>query len=166
MEKGFISHFNGSHFCKSIIFLICYVFLVQSCIWIMPPSFARSYPASPVSSIEESQGIFSEIADAFKNALDLFFPAEAYAAPPKVICVPWYPADLLVPHETWPGKSTILKGIAKDPDNNLTGGKYKWDFGDGTTSSEQNPTHVFTTGSYSVSLTVTEEDEDSKTITK
>ncbi|MEJ2241419.1 MAG: PKD domain-containing protein, partial [Candidatus Bathyarchaeota archaeon] len=36
-----------------------------------------------------------------------------------------------------------------------------WDFDDGTTSNEQNPTHVFTVGSYTVTLTVYEEDEDS-----
>lgn len=36
-----------------------------------------------------------------------------------------------------------------------TGITYLWDFGDGTTSTEQNPLHVFTTaGNYSVSLTI------------
>jgi PKD repeat protein len=31
---------------------------------------------------------------------------------------------------------------------------WAWDFGDGSTSVEQNPTHVFTPGTYTVSLTV------------
>jgi PKD repeat protein len=32
---------------------------------------------------------------------------------------------------------------------------YLWDFGDSTTSTAQNPTHTYTTGSYTVTLTVT-----------
>src|SRR5699024_9066384 len=35
-----------------------------------------------------------------------------------------------------------------------------WDFGDGSTSTEENPVHVYTEqGSYTVQLTVTDEDE-------
>ncbi len=43
--------------------------------------------------------------------------------------------------------------------NNSTGGiSYLWDFGDGTTSTELNPVHIYNTiGSYAVSLTVTNE---------
>ena len=41
-----------------------------------------------------------------------------------------------------------------------------WDFGDGTTSIEQNPTHAYTEGVYSVSLTVEEADGDINTQTK
>lgn len=36
-----------------------------------------------------------------------------------------------------------------------------WEFGDGELSTEQNPTHLFTIGSYTVTLTVEEEDGDS-----
>jgi PKD repeat protein len=44
---------------------------------------------------------------------------------------------------------------------------WDWDFGDGDTSTEQNPTHVYTTeGSYTVSLTVYEADGDSDTKAK
>jgi PKD repeat protein len=44
---------------------------------------------------------------------------------------------------------------------------WEWDFGDGNTSTEQNPTHVYTTeGIYAVSLTVYEADDDSDTETK
>jgi thermitase len=44
---------------------------------------------------------------------------------------------------------------------------WRWDFGDGGTSSEQNPTHTYTReGVYAVSLTVTEADGDSDTETK
>ena len=42
-----------------------------------------------------------------------------------------------------------------------------WDFGDGQTSTEQNPTHVYAQdGTYTVTLTVTEADADSDTETK
>jgi PKD repeat protein len=44
---------------------------------------------------------------------------------------------------------------------------WEWDFGDGNTSTEQNPTHVYTTeGTYTVSFTVYEVDGDSDTETK
>jgi PKD repeat protein len=44
--------------------------------------------------------------------------------------------------------------------------KWKWDFGDGTTSSKQNPKHEYSkTGSYTVKLTVTN-DEGSDTVTR
>ncbi|MEM2994933.1 MAG: PKD domain-containing protein [Candidatus Bathyarchaeia archaeon] len=42
-----------------------------------------------------------------------------------------------------------------------------WNFGDGTNSTQQNPTHNYTTaGTYTVSLTVTEQDGDDNTKTK
>jgi PKD repeat protein len=41
-----------------------------------------------------------------------------------------------------------------------------WDFGDGATSTEQNPTHAYAIGKYSVSLTVEEADGDINTQTK
>jgi PKD repeat protein len=41
-----------------------------------------------------------------------------------------------------------------------------WDFGDGDTSTEQNPTHIYAEGTYTVSLTVTEADTDSDIETK
>ena len=44
---------------------------------------------------------------------------------------------------------------------------WSWDFGDGSTSSEQNPTHVYRQqGTYTVKLTVTEEDDDGDTATE
>ncbi|WP_116452192.1 PKD domain-containing protein [Blastococcus litoris] len=44
---------------------------------------------------------------------------------------------------------------SSDPDGDTL--TYAWDFGDGTTSTEANPTHTFaSTGSYSVTLTVTD----------
>ena len=50
-----------------------------------------------------------------------------------------------------------------DPTNNI----YFWDFGDGTTSTLQNPVHAFTTDSvFSVSLTVTDENSCSATLEK
>ena len=139
MKRGTISCFKSNHFCKFIVYLIIYTFMVQSCTW-MVPSKSWSYynsSSSPASS-GSWMDIFSPLKEAFYGALNLFVPSEAYAAPPKVICVPWFPQDLLVPHETWPNKATVLKGVAKDPDNNLSGGKYKWDYGDGTNSALTN----------------------------
>ena len=83
-----------------------------------------------------------------------FSPSEASAAPPRVVCVPQVPTDLLVPHDTWSGESVILKGIARDADDNLSGGTYYWDFGDGTQSPVQtisnadnlSTTHTYTDG--------------------
>ncbi len=61
--------------------------------------------------------------------------------------------------ETFPQASfaTGVDGItATFSNNSTTGANYTWDFGDGTTSSEANPTHIFTSsGSFPVTLTVT-----------
>ena len=43
---------------------------------------------------------------------------------------------------------------------------WSWDFGDGTTSDEQNPEHSYRVGQYTVSLTVEEADEDTDTSVK
>ncbi|MCG8700081.1 MAG: PKD domain-containing protein, partial [Bacteroidales bacterium] len=46
---------------------------------------------------------------------------------------------------------------SKDPDGSIT--KYKWEFGDGSTSSKANPSHAYkNTGTYKVKLTVTDND--------
>ena len=41
-----------------------------------------------------------------------------------------------------------------------------WEFGDGENSTEKNPTHLFTVGSYTITLTVSEKDGDTSTQTK
>ncbi len=74
---------------------------------------------------------------AFDAVAALLSPASAEAAPPVVTCVPQVPSDPQVPHKTWTGRSVILKDVAKDEDNNLSGGTYYWDFGDGTQSTQQ-----------------------------
>jgi len=57
---------------------------------------------------------------------------QAQAAPPKVVCVPWYPENLAVPHDTWNGNEITLKGTAHDPDGDAELDTYVWDFGDGS----------------------------------
>ena len=42
-----------------------------------------------------------------------------------------------------------------DPDGTIS--SYEWDFGDGSTSTDANPTHVFAEGEWSVTLTVTDD---------
>ena len=64
----------------------------------------------------------------------LLSPSRAEASPPIVMVPPHAPSDPLVPHETYSGATTILKGVARDVDNNLVGGSYYWDFGDGQQS--------------------------------
>ena len=81
----------------------------------------------------------------------LFLPAGLFAAAPQVICVPQVPSDLLVPHDTWSGEPTILKGIAKDDDGDLIGGTYYWEYGDGDESVLQaiaNPDNLAATHTY------------------
>ncbi|MDD1690617.1 MAG: PKD domain-containing protein [Methanoregula sp.] len=43
---------------------------------------------------------------------------------------------------------------------------WRWDFGDGTGSTEQNPTHIFTAGTYTVTLTVSNEAGSSTMVAK
>ncbi len=74
-------------------------------------------------------------------------PAEAYADPARVICVPHVPSDLRVPHETWSGEPTILKGIARG----VTAGTYYWEYGDGVVSESlpvSNPDNLSVTYTY------------------
>lgn len=78
-------------------------------------------------------------------------PSAALAAAPRVITVPQLPSDPLVPHETWSGEPTILKGIARDYDGDLAGGSYYWQFGDGEESAVQaiaNPDNLSVTHTY------------------
>jgi len=51
--------------------------------------------------------------------------------PPDVVCVPFHGQVAAVPHDTWIGRETILKGTAHDVDGDGTMTAYKWDFGDG-----------------------------------
>ena len=63
----------------------------------------------------------------------LFLPTSLLAAAPQVICVPQVPSDLLIPHDTWSGEPTILKGVLKNPEPGSTY-MYYWTFGDGEKS--------------------------------
>jgi PKD repeat protein len=45
---------------------------------------------------------------------------------------------------------------ASDPDGSVTG--YAWDFGDGTTGTGVSPSHTYTAGTYTATLTVTDDD--------
>ena len=62
-----------------------------------------------------------------------FIEPDTAEAAPHVITVPFFPGDLLVPHETWSGETVTLKGVLKDPDDTRQYGYY-WTFGDGSVS--------------------------------
>ncbi len=62
------------------------------------------------------------------------------------------------------GGVTPFNDESTDPDNRIV--SWLWDFGDGGSSTEQNPSHVYTArGSVDVSLTVTDEAGSSDTLT-
>jgi len=42
MGANLTSHFEATVFCKSIIYLIVYVFMLQSCVWMMPLPAGRN----------------------------------------------------------------------------------------------------------------------------
>ena len=59
-----------------------------------------------------------------------------------------------------PSETVTFYSNASDPDNDPLA--YFWEFGDGTTSSEANPTHAYgSSGTYSVSLYVSDNYENS-----
>jgi PKD repeat protein len=62
------------------------------------------------------------------------------------------------PYSGTAGTAISFTGSATDPGaNDAAGFKYLWDFGDGTTSTLQNPTHAYANGgNFTVKLTVTE----------
>ncbi len=52
-------------------------------------------------------------------------------------------------------RRVTFSGTGNDPDGSIVG--YAWEFGDGSTSTDQNPTHVYTqNGTYTAKLTVTD----------
>lgn len=73
-------------------------------------------------------------------------------APPPPNQAPTAGFDLLVS-----GLSVTFSDESADADGNVVG--WQWTFGDGATSSEQNPSHTYSAaGTYSVTLTVTDND--------
>lgn len=62
------------------------------------------------------------------------------------------------PSEPTVGEDVLFSDASSDPEGQPIMA-WNWDFGDGTTSNEQNPTHVYeTSGSYLVTLTVTDDE--------
>jgi len=53
---------------------------------------------------------------------------------------------------------------SSDPDGSITA--WHWDFGDGNSSTAQNPAHTYVAGSYTVTLTVTDDGNDSDASTQ
>jgi len=71
-----------------------------------------------------------------------------------LIYQPSFRADAGGPYAAKPGESVYFHGTANGGTEPYT---WHWDFGDGSTSDEQNPTHVYSkAGKYSVTLTVTD----------
>jgi OOP family OmpA-OmpF porin len=61
------------------------------------------------------------------------------------------------PHAGAPPLEVAFRGTGHDPDGTIKG--YRWDFGDGASSTDQHPTHVYrAAGTYTATLTVTDDD--------
>lgn len=83
-------------------------------------------------------------------------------APTEIV----YEANVNGPYEGIVGESIEFKGSIDEYSGTPTGLVYEWDFGDGTTSSQQNPTHVYdSNGTYIVTLTVTDSTDQSESDT-
>jgi hypothetical protein len=60
----------------------------------------------------------------------------------------------------YPTEATTLKQLFKFINNSIDGVSYLWDFGDGNTSTDENPSHTYEEGGvYTVSLVVWSEDD-------
>ena len=60
------------------------------------------------------------------------------------------------------GLTAMFTDASTDANNDIT--QWSWNFGDGATSSDQNPTHVYAgSGSYNVELTVTDSEGNTST---
>lgn len=72
----------------------------------------------------------------------------AVALPPVVVA-------LTTDHTT--GQAPLVVAVTSTVTSGTAPSTYEWDFGDGTTSTEANPSHTYTqAGTYSVTLTVTD----------
>lgn len=60
------------------------------------------------------------------------------------------------PLEPTTADTVIFTDSSTDPDGSII--SWYWDFGDGTDSTQQNPTHAFDNGVYTVTLTITDDD--------
>ena len=61
------------------------------------------------------------------------------------------------PHTGAPPLQVAFRGTGRDEDGTIAG--YRWDFGDGASSTDQHPSHVYrNAGTYTTTLTVTDDD--------
>ena len=73
--------------------------MVQSCLWVITPLNSSGYFPSESTSlaekgtdvfIDECKGIFSDLMDTFREAVELFLPSKAFAGPS---CGSYIPID-------------------------------------------------------------------------
>lgn len=109
----------------------------------------------PVSVAPGGWGLFSAYDSVAITRYRNIFARNFVYPEPELLYVDPVSADFTA--DTTSGFSPLLVGFTDQSLGNPTG--WNWDFGDGATSTDQNPTHTYTVPDvYNVSLTVTKDD--------
>ena len=134
---------------------------IDSYVWDFGDDSALSYEANPIYTyaapgvytatltVTDNDGSASTASLTVTRVLNVFPTAQASGTPTS-------------------GKSPLNVAFSSNgsEDSDGTIASYAWDFGDGNSSSEANPTHAYAPGEYTATLTVTDDsgDSDFKTV--